>query len=157
MRASQPITRASGRASKSCLTGGRRFSGPSTVCSTPAAPSWLPGCRGGRSRSVFRKGTDPRIDSYSGFFDNGHLRSTGLAEYLRMRGVRHVFVLGLATDYCVMATALDAAGLGPVTYLVEDVCRGVNLQPGDVRRAINDMCARGVRVIRSAKLLRLPR
>jgi nicotinamidase/pyrazinamidase len=96
------------------------------------------------------KGADPKIDSYSGFFDNGHLRSTGLTQYLRERRVGRTYVLGLATDYCVKATALDAVGLGFETFLIADACRGVDLVAGDVERAIDDMRQQGVQVIQSA-------
>lgn len=106
-----------------------------------------------RIARVFFKGTDPGIDSYSGFFDNGHRRSTGLAEHLRERGVQEVYVLGLATDYCVKFTALDARQLGFHTWLVVDVCRGVDLRAGDVDRAIDEMRAAGVAIITSNDLL----
>lgn len=101
---------------------------------------------------VFQKGTDPGLDSYSGFYDNGHRRSTGLGEYLRERGVEEVYVLGLATDYCVKYTALDARRLGFRTFLIEDACRGVELQPGDVERAVEEMRSAGVMVIGSGEL-----
>ncbi|MCS7091405.1 MAG: bifunctional nicotinamidase/pyrazinamidase [Verrucomicrobiota bacterium] len=106
-----------------------------------------------RIAHVVRKGTDPRIDSYSGFFDNGRRRSTGLAEFLRQQGVNELYVAGLATDYCVRATALDAAHLGFDTRLVMDACRGVNLQPGDVERALDDMARAGVRLMQSRQIL----
>ncbi len=106
-----------------------------------------------RIAQVFRKGTDPRIDSYSGFFDNGRRHSTGLADYLRQRGVSEVFVCGLATDYCVKFTALDAVELGFATRVVLDACRGVDLQPGDVRRAVDEMQSRGVVMVDSDTLL----
>jgi len=96
---------------------------------------------------VFVKGTDPSIDSYSGFFDNGHRASTGLGDYLKSRGVTDVFVCGLATDYCVRATALDAVQLGFKTFLIEDACRGVELHAGDVWRAIEEMRVRGVHIV----------
>ena len=70
-----------------------------------------------RIAKVFPKGTDAGIDSYSGLFDNGHRKSTGLGEWLKARGVTEVFVCGLATDYCVKFTALDAARLGFPTHL----------------------------------------
>ena len=95
---------------------------------------------------VFRKGTDASIDSYSGFFDNGHRKSTGMGEYLRERGVRDVYICGLATDYCVKFTALDAVQLGYPTTLIEDASRGVNVKPGDVERAIREMREAGVKV-----------
>jgi nicotinamidase/pyrazinamidase len=95
---------------------------------------------------VFRKGADPKVDSYSGFFDNGRRASTGLGEFLKDQGVTDVSVCGLATDYCVKATALDAASLGFKTHLLVDACRGVELQAGDVQRAIEEMRANGVTV-----------
>lgn len=103
-------------------------------------------------RERFLKGADREIDSYSGFFDNDHRRSTGLDKSLRQQGVGEVYVLGLATDYCVQATARDAVRLGFKTYLIADACRGVNLRPGDAERAIDAMRAAGVRVIRSDEL-----
>jgi nicotinamidase/pyrazinamidase len=104
---------------------------------------------------VFPKGTDPSVDSYSGFFDNGHRRSTGLGEYLKGRGVREVYVCGLATDYCVKATALDAVALGFKTFLVEEACRGVELRAGDVRQAIRQMRKQGV-VVEADTLAKWP-
>jgi nicotinamidase/pyrazinamidase len=97
-----------------------------------------------RIARVFHKGTDPGVDSYSGFFDNGRRTSTGLGEYLKDQGVTDVYVCGLATDYCVKATALDAAASGFKTHLLEDGCRGVELQPGDIERAIDAMREQGV-------------
>jgi nicotinamidase/pyrazinamidase len=96
---------------------------------------------------IFRKGEDPKLDSYSGFFDNGHRKATGLGDFLKNRGVASVYLCGLATDYCVKHTALDAVSLGFETFFIENACRGVNLQPGDVERAIEEMRAMGVRVI----------
>jgi nicotinamidase/pyrazinamidase len=103
-----------------------------------------PGLNRERIARVFQKGADPSVDSYSGFFDNGRRASTGLGEYLKEQGASDVYVCGLATDYCVRATALDAASLGFETHLLEDACRGVELRPGDVRRAIDEMRAGGV-------------
>ncbi|HYG74656.1 MAG TPA: bifunctional nicotinamidase/pyrazinamidase [Planctomycetota bacterium] len=102
---------------------------------------------------VFQKGTDPGIDSYSGLFDNGRRKSTGLSEFLKARGVQEVFICGLATDYCVKFTALDAKRLGFETTVIEDACRGVNLKPADVADAIAEMKAAGVNVTTSKKLL----
>ncbi|MCA9006665.1 MAG: bifunctional nicotinamidase/pyrazinamidase [Planctomycetaceae bacterium] len=96
---------------------------------------------------VFLKGTDRKIDSYSGFYDNAHQKSTGLGEYLKEQGVQTVTVLGLASDYCVKWTALDAVKLGFQTRLIERGCRGVNLSPGDVDRACQEMQNAGVKII----------
>lgn len=96
---------------------------------------------------IFRKGTDPNIDSYSAFHDNGHRKSTGLGEYLREQGVTDVYVLGLATDYCVKFTALDARRDGFNAFLIEDGCRGVELNAGDCERALDEMRQAGVVVV----------
>ena len=101
---------------------------------------------------VFRKATDAGIDSYSAFFDNGHLRSTGLQAYLEERNVNQVYLVGVATDYCVKYTALDARELGLETYVIEDGCRGVELNPGDVERALDEMQTAGTHLIRSKDL-----
>ena len=105
-----------------------------------------------RITAVFRKGLDPAIDSYSGFFDNGHKKATGLDAWLKQKKITKLYVLGLATDYCVKFTTLDARQLGYETFLVEDGCRGVNLQPGDDLRALDEMRAAGATVIDSDRL-----
>jgi nicotinamidase/pyrazinamidase len=102
---------------------------------------------------VVRKGTDQGIDSYSGFFDNGHRRSTGLSEYLRQQKIEQVAILGLATDYCVRFTALDAVKQGFRTLLIEDGCRGVELHPGDIARAMTEMKRAGVELVQSEEFL----
>lgn len=110
--------------------------------------------------AVFRKGMNPQVDSYSGFFDNKAIfdgketrSTTGLANYLSGRGVTSVFVMGLATDYCVKYTALDAASLGFSTHLVVDGCRAVNLSAYDDDKAVAEMQAAGVKVVASSELL----
>ncbi|MCB9657215.1 MAG: bifunctional nicotinamidase/pyrazinamidase [Sandaracinaceae bacterium] len=99
-----------------------------------------------RITAVFRKGSDPTVDSYSGFFDNGRRHATGLGDWLRERGVRALSVLGLATDYCVKFTALDARELGFEVTLLSAGCRGVELKPGDVARALDELRAAGVQI-----------
>ncbi len=113
------------------------------VRETPGA-EFHPALAVDRIERVFRKGTDPSVDSYSGFFDNGRRKATGLGEFLAERGVREVHVCGLATDYCVKFTALDAVALGFSTILIPEACRGVELQPGDVEAALAEMQSRGV-------------
>jgi len=102
--------------------------------------------------TVFHKGTEANIDSYSGFFDNGHRKATGLGLWLQGKNVDTVYILGLATDYCIKFTALDAVGERFTTYLVEDGCRGVELKPGDVAAAIDEMKAAGAHVIQSTEV-----
>jgi nicotinamidase/pyrazinamidase len=89
------------------------------------------------------KGTDLDIDSYSGFFDNGHQQKTELDDYLKGKGVTHVYVGGLATDYCVKYTVLDALDLGYKVTLLKPGCRGVDLNAGDIGRALKEMEAKG--------------
>ena len=107
----------------------------------------------GRIVRIFAKGTQREVDSYSGFVDNLRRRSTGLCEYLKDRRVERLYLLGLATDYCVRATALDARSLGFETFLVADACRGVDLHPGDVQRALTEMQRAGVRLVQSEEAL----
>ena len=113
-----------------------------------------PNLRRDRIARVFQKGTDPRIDSYSGLFDNEHKKSTGLGEWLKEKGVNEVFVCGLATDYCVKFTALDAIPFGFATSLIADASRGVNLRSDDVQSAIEEMKRAGVKIIQSADILK---
>jgi nicotinamidase/pyrazinamidase len=105
-----------------------------------------------RIARVFQKGTDPTIDSYSTFFDNGHQHATGLGDYLREAGVTDVYLAGLATDYCVKYSALDARGLHFRTWVILDACRGVNLRPGDTALALDEMRKAGVGITQSADL-----
>ncbi len=97
-------------------------------------------------QQVFVKGTDRMIDSYSGFFDNARRKSTGLEAYLLSHDVDEVHVTGLATDYCVKFTALDAVDLGFRTVLLTAGIRGVDLQEGDCQRAIHEMQAASVEI-----------
>jgi len=106
-----------------------------------------------RIAKIFPKGMDRRVDSYSGFFDNGRRHDTGLAAYLRLKGVRELLVCGLATDYCVKWTALDAAELGFDTFVVVDACRGVELNEGDVDDALDELEDAGVELVESDELL----
>lgn len=101
---------------------------------------------------VFFKGTDPGIDSYSTFFDNSHLKSTGLVDFLKEKGVDEVYIMGLATDYCVKYSALDAIGLGFKTKVIVDGCRGVELRKGDAKKAIREMEEKGVKVLHSTMI-----
>lgn len=104
-----------------------------------------------RITRVFEKGTNPRVDSYSGFFDNDRSTSTGLGEALRELGVSELYVMGLATDYCVKWTALDAVALGFRTYLVEDGCRAIGLEQS-IDEALQEMEQHGVQRTRSAQI-----
>ena len=116
------------------------------VQNTPGA-EFVEGLDAGRIDQVFHKGVDADIDSYSGFYDNGHRRSTGLGEYLKGQDVGLVTVIGVATDYCIKFTALDAVRLGFKTRLLRVAIRGVELREGDISRAMDEIRDAGVQVM----------
>ncbi len=101
---------------------------------------------------IFPKGKHPEVDSYSGFFDNAKRGDTGLADYLKSQDISQVFIGGLALDYCVKFTALDAIALGFETFLITDATRAVNLSPKDGNLALSELEARGVKLITSKDL-----
>ena len=100
--------------------------------------------------AIFRKGMDPEIDSYSGFYDNGHKKSTGLAGYLRERAVDSVYICGLAGDYCVFYTAKDALKCGFKTCIIEDATRAI--EDPAFEKAKSEISTLGGRVIESSNL-----
>lgn len=102
--------------------------------------------------AVFQKGKNPEVDSYSGFFDNARRGDTGLNTYLKNMGIDTVFVCGLALDYCVKFTALDACALGFKTYLVKDATRAVNISSQDGETALEEMKNAGVIICSSKKI-----
>ena len=95
------------------------------------------------AQMIIRKGFRPGIDSYSAFFENDHSTPTGLEGYLRSRGITTVTLVGLATDYCVAYSALDAARLGFRAMVLEGACRAIDLN-GSLAEAQNKMRAAGV-------------
>ncbi len=112
---------------------------PTHCVQNTSGSEFAPGLHRDPIAKVFEKGIDPLIDSYSAFYDNKKRRSTGLAEYLKEQGVGEVTIVGLATDYCVKFTVLDALSEGFKVHVVKDGCRGVNLQPDDTKNAIEEM------------------
>jgi len=98
-----------------------------------------------RAQMIVRKGFRPDIDSYSAFFENDQKTPTGLAGYLSSRGVTHVYLCGLATDFCVCWSALDARKLGLEATLLEDACRSIDLN-GSLNAAMEQMKKAGVRI-----------
>lgn len=103
-----------------------------------------------RIEAIFRKGTNPEIDSYSGFYDNGRLKSTGLADYLRGKGVTQIYLAGLAADYCVYYSAKDALDEGFETFVLEDAVRAIS--PEGYETARKDILERGGKIIQSSDL-----
>jgi nicotinamidase/pyrazinamidase len=117
----------------------------------------LPGSRGAEFHPrletlgaglVVRKGNDPRVDSYSALYENDHRTATGLGGYLRDRGLRRLFLAGLATDFCVQYSALDARREGFEVAVIEDAVRGIDLQ-GSLAAAWTRMAEAGVTRVRS--------
>ncbi len=106
----------------------------------------------GRAELILRKGFRPEIDSYSAFFENDRRTPTGLAGYLRERGLARVFIAGLAYDYCVAYSSLDARRLGLPVMVVRDGCRAIDLN-GSVAAMEREFAAAGVERIESGALL----
>jgi nicotinamidase/pyrazinamidase len=104
--------------------------------------------------NVVCKGLNPRVDSYSGFFDNGRKARTGLDDYLKANKITEVYVAGLATDYCVKFTAIDAAKLGYKTCVVLDACRGVGINEKDIEKAVAEMRSAGVTPVQATEVLK---
>lgn len=105
-----------------------------------------------RASILLRKGSSPRLDSYSCFFENDRKTPTGLDGWLRNVGVSELFFAGLATDFCVLYSVLDALRLGYEVLVLEDAVRGVDLPPGGVARAVITMRRMGARFLESAAL-----
>lgn len=102
---------------------------------------------------IIYKGTDPEIDSYSTFFDNEHKKNTGLNDYLKEHHITDVYIMGLATDYCVLYSVLDARKLGFNTFVIVDGCFGIEQQPGDCENALKKMQAAGAKLIQSSEIM----
>lgn len=113
---------------------------------------FIPGLNTEAITHVIYKGTNPHIDSYSGFFDNQRLQATGLADYLTSQGIEELVIVGLATDYCVKFTAIDSVSLGFKTSVVQDACRGVEMTEGDVESAWKQMKQAGCKLIQSTEI-----
>ena len=99
-----------------------------------------------RAEMIVRKGFNPDIDSYSGFFENDHTTPTGLHGYLQTRGITQLTLAGLATDFCVNYTAVDAAKLGYEVAVRQDLCRAIDLD-GSLETAQARMKEAGVRLV----------
>lgn len=101
---------------------------------------------------VVTKGQDSKVDSYSAFFDNAHKHATGLGHYLQRRAIDEIYLLGVATEYCVKYSAIDSINLGLKTNVIVDGCRGIGLNQGDIHNAEIEMQDHGVRLIKMIDL-----
>ncbi|MGE0930523.1 bifunctional nicotinamidase/pyrazinamidase [Peijinzhouia sedimentorum] len=104
-------------------------------------------------QKVFQKGTNLKVDSYSGFYDNNKVESTGLLDHLKTLKIDNVYIVGLAADYCVKFTVLDALDAGLKTYLFTDATKGVNLSANDTELAFAEMESKGAILINSKEWL----
>jgi len=118
-----------------------------------AGAAFHPGLDTDRASLILRKGFRAGLDSYSCFFENDRRSATGLDGWLRSIGVSELYVAGLATDFCVLYTVLDALRLGYSVHVVEDAVRGVDLPAGSAARALDSMRREGASLIRSEELL----
>lgn len=102
--------------------------------------------------AIFHKGVDPKIDSYSTFFDNARKRSTGLSDHLHEKNYKDLYFVGVATDYCILYSVLDALELGFSATVIQDACRAIDLNQGDEEKALSAMKAKGAKIIQSSEL-----
>jgi NAD+ synthase (glutamine-hydrolysing) len=124
---------------------------PHCVQNTPGA-EFIDGLDVERIDRIFRKGTLRDVDSFSVFIDNAGGKATDIDQYLRERAVQEVYIAGLATDYCVHRSALDAVKAGFKTFVVLDACRGIDKPSGRVQKALDEMRAAGVTVLNSSEV-----
>ncbi|MEO0293014.1 MAG: bifunctional nicotinamidase/pyrazinamidase [candidate division WOR-3 bacterium] len=101
---------------------------------------------------IIRKGNNPKIDSYSAFRENDKKTITGLEGYLRAINIEEVYLCGLALDYCVFYSAMDAKELGFTTYVIIDATKGINSPLGNVKKCLNIMKEKGIKIIESKNL-----
>lgn len=107
-----------------------------------------------RIEAEFHKGSDPKVDSYSAFFDSSRRRATGLGDHLKKHKLTHLYFVGVATDYCILYSVLDAIELGFEVAVILDACRPINRSPGDEQRAVDQMQANGAKILTSAEFLK---
>jgi nicotinamidase/pyrazinamidase len=116
-----------------------------------AGAAFHPDLNVARAELIVRKGFHPKIDSYSTFYENDHTTGTGLSGYLRERGFRHLYLCGLATDFCVTWSALDARREDFEVSVVDDACRAIDLE-GSLATAREEMRAAGVELLTSDRI-----
>lgn len=109
-----------------------------------------PDLKTSKIEAIFRKGTNPKIDSYSGFYDNAHLKSTGLTGYLKEKGANELYFVGLAGDYCVYFSIKDALSEGFDVTLIEDGTRAIDEE--NFEKAKKDILTQGGKIIKSSEM-----
>ncbi|REE25500.1 nicotinamidase/pyrazinamidase [Winogradskyella pacifica] len=109
-----------------------------------------PGLNTEKFEAIFRKGTDKTIDSYSAFYDNGHLKSTGLTGYLKDKEITQLYVCGLAADICVYFSIIDALQEGFSCYFIDDASKALDAKEFETLK--KEMIAKGIQIVRSESL-----
>lgn len=136
------------------LEGLKQILWPTHCVQNSEGASFSPGWDHNKVERLIYKGLDENIDSYSAFFDNARRRSTGLYDLLKEKKINTLYIAGLATDYCVKLSVLDAIELGFDVFVVTDGCRGVNLQKGDDIKALKEMEQAGAHLVDSSQALK---
>ncbi|MFX1260204.1 MAG: bifunctional nicotinamidase/pyrazinamidase, partial [Promethearchaeota archaeon] len=101
----------------------------------------------GLADKIIQKGVNPKIDSYSGFLDNDKKNDTGLAGYLKSLKIKRIFICGLALDYCCYFTAMDGVDFGFKGYLIIDLCKGIDLPPGNISNSLKNLKNKGIKFV----------
>ena len=133
------------------LNGLKQTLWPNHCVQGTAGANFSPQLNINKTETIFRKGTNPEIDSYSGFYDNGHLKSTGLADYLRGKKVSEIYITGLCGDICVFFTAMDGLTEGFKTYIIQDATQPLNEQ--DFQKTNKIFKEKGGNIIRSKDVI----
>ena len=97
---------------------------------------------------IIQKGTNPNIDSYSGFLDNDKKLETGLADYLKSQRIKRIFICGLALDYCCYATAMDGVDFGFDVYFLIDLTKGIDLPANNISNSLENMAKKGIKFVK---------
>ena len=126
---------------------------PSHCVSGSIGAAFHPDLETDRFKIILHKGMDPAIDSYSVFLENDKKKLTGMDDFLRHLEITRIFLCGLATDYCVFYSAMDAISFGFETCVVIDACCGVDVPDRNIEKAILLMKSSGVKIISSMELL----
>ncbi len=117
-----------------------------------AGAAFHPGLHTDHFNLIVRKGSNPAVDSYSAFLENDKKTATGLDGYLKAIGADRLFICGLATDYCVFFSAMDAVSLGFNVAVILDACRGIDVPDGSIDQSVVVMKQKGIRIIESKDL-----
>jgi len=134
------------------LSGQEQVLWPAHCVQNTAGADFHPDLQTAAIEAIFRKGTDSKVDSYSGFYDNAHIKSTGLAGYLTEKGAKELYFCGLAADFCVFYSILDALKEGFSAYLIEDATRAIDASKLD--EAKNEILEKGGKIINAEVLFK---